>query len=85
MSALTNFLNVIKGDLEIALLPVGIGALQVLQKSPNAAGVLAAEAYLLGNAPAALLAGETQALQSGINDLEAKLAALQAAATAVKP
>ena len=80
MSALSNALNFIKGDLEVSLLPVVIGALQVLQKSPNGAGVLAAEAYLLGNAPTALVSLETSLLQQGIADLSAKLTALQAAA-----
>ena len=68
--------------IEVELIPVVVGALQVLQKSPNAAGVLAAEAYLLGNAPAALVAGETSLLQSGIADLQAALAKLQAPAVA---
>lgn len=80
MSALSNLLSLIKGDLEVDLLPVAIGGLQVLQKSPNAAGVAAAEAYVLGNAPAALLTGEAQLAQTVINDLSAELAKLQAAA-----
>lgn len=79
---LSNALAVIKGDLEVAGLPVLIGALGVLQKSPNALGVAAAEAYLLGNAPAALLAAETTVLSQGIADLNAKLQALMAAQTA---
>jgi hypothetical protein len=82
MSGLSNALALIKGDLEVTLLPVVIGALQVLQKSPGEQGILAAEAYLLGNAPAALISGETQLLQQGIADLSAKLAALEAAGTA---
>jgi hypothetical protein len=87
-SPLTNALNLIKGDLEIDLLPVVIGALQILQKSPNAMGVASAEAYLLGNAPAALLSLETSLLQTGISDLNARLQALMAAAAnpaAAKP
>ncbi len=79
-SFLSNALALIKGTLEVDGLPLVIGALQVLQKSPNAAGALAAEAYLLGNAPAALLSAETSLLQQGINDLQARLAALTAAA-----
>ena len=84
MSGLSNALALIKGDLEVTLLPVVIGALQVLAKSPGAQGVLAAEAYLLGNAPAALISGETALLQQGITDLNAKLQALEAA-QAAKP
>jgi hypothetical protein len=80
MSFLSNALAVIKGDLEASGIPVLIGALQILQKSPNAMGVAAAEAYLLGNAPAALLSAETNLLQQGITDLNAKLQALLAAA-----
>jgi hypothetical protein len=80
MSSLSNALALIKGDLEVTLLPVVIGALQVLEKSPGEQGILAAEAYLLGNAPAALIAGETTLLQQGISDLNTKLAALEAAA-----
>jgi hypothetical protein len=83
--ALTNLLTLIKGELQVELLPVAIGGLQVLEKSPNAAGIAAAEAYVLGNAPAALLAGQTTVLQTAITDLEAQLAKLQAAAAAPKP
>jgi hypothetical protein len=83
MSFLSNALNLIKGDLEIDGLPLVIGALQVLQKSPNAQGALAAEAYLLGNAPAALISAETQLLQQGISDLSAKLSAIEAAQNGV--
>lgn len=75
-SALSSALTLIKGDLQVDLLPVIIGALQVLQKSPGGQGVLAAEAYLLGNAPAALIATEAQLLQQGIADLEARLQAV---------
>jgi hypothetical protein len=82
MSNLSTFIALLKNNLEVELLPVAIGGLQILQKSPNAAGIVAAEAYVLGNAPAALLAGETQVLQAGITDLQAQLAKLQAAAAA---
>jgi hypothetical protein len=76
-NALTNLMTLIKGDLEVDLIPVAVGALQILQKSPNLLGVQAAEAYVLGNAPAALLSGATTLLQQEIAALEAKLAALQ--------
>lgn len=85
MSFLDNTLSLIKGELEVSALPVVIGALQILQKSPDAAGVMAAEAYVLGNMPAALLTGATTLLQEQIMALSAKLAALQAAGTAAKP
>jgi hypothetical protein len=79
-SFLQNLLNLIKGQLVIEGVPVAIGALQVFEKSPNAAGVAAAELYVLGNAPAALLAGETTLLQTVITDLSTQLAAYQQAA-----
>jgi hypothetical protein len=82
MSFLSNAMALIKGELEVTGVPIVIGALQILQKSPNAMGVAAAEAYLLGNAPAALLSGEAVLLQTTINDLNAQLAKLQAAGTA---
>lgn len=85
MSFLSNALALIKGDLEVDGLPVLIGALQILQKNPTILGVDAAEAYLLGNMPAALLTAETSLLQQGINDLSADFAKLQAAAAAAKP
>lgn len=81
-SALSNLVAFLKSDLEVELLPVAIGGLQILQKNPSAAGALAAEAYVLGNAPAALLAGEAALLQQGVNDLQAELAAAQAQAAA---
>jgi hypothetical protein len=81
-SFLTNALALIKGQLEPALLPMLIAALQILQKSPNAMGVGAAEAYLVGNAPAALLSAETALLQATINDLNSRLQALMAAQVA---
>lgn len=85
MSNITNIITIIKSNLEVDLIPVIIGAMQILQKSPNAAGVMAAEAYILGNAPAALLAGATTLLQQEIAALTAKLTAMQTAAAGVKP
>ena len=79
-SPLATALALIKSDLQVDLLPVIIGALQVLEKSPGEQGALAAEAYLLGNAPSALLSLETQLLQQGIADLEARLQAVAAPA-----
>jgi hypothetical protein len=77
MSNVNNLLDLIGNNLEADLLPVAIGALQILQKSPNLLGVEAAKAYVLGNAPAALLSGATTLLQQEVAALEAKLAALQ--------
>jgi hypothetical protein len=85
MSSLSNALTLIKNDLEVDFIPVIIGALQTLQKSPGVGGALAAEAYLLGNAPAALIGAEVQLLQEGIQDLGNKLASLTAAKTAPAP
>jgi hypothetical protein len=79
MSNVQALLNLIKGDLEVDLIPVGIGALQILEKTPGVLGIEAAEAYVLGNAPAALLAGATSLLQQEIAALNAKLQAMQAA------
>jgi hypothetical protein len=84
MSGLSDALNLLKGQLEVDLIPVIVGALGVLQKNPGPVGVAAAEAYLLGNAPAALLTAETGLLQQTINDLEAQLAKLTPAAPAAK-
>lgn len=85
MSFASNFVSFLKGELEVTAIPVVIGALQIFQKNPNAAGVAAAQAYFLGNAPAALLTAETALLQTGFNDIEAALTALQAqGAAAVK-
>jgi hypothetical protein len=84
-SSVNNLLTLIKGTIEVDLIPVAIGALQIVQKSPNLLGIEAAEAYVLGNAPAALLAGATSVLQQEIAALEAKLAALQAPTPAVAP
>lgn len=85
-SALSASLALLKSDLQIDFIPVLIGALQALQKSPGALGIAAAEAYLLGNAPAALLAAETSVIQTGIADLNARLTALETAGqAAVKP
>jgi hypothetical protein len=80
MSNASTFLTMLKNNLEVELIPVLIGSLQVYEKSPNAGGILAAEAYFLGNAPAALLSGETSLLQTGITDLQAALAKAEAAA-----
>jgi hypothetical protein len=83
MSNLSTLVSLLKNDLEAQLIPVAIGGLQILQKSPNAAGAIAAEAYVLGNAPAALLSGETTLLQAAITDLQTQLAKIQTpAATA---
>lgn len=82
---LSNALALIKGDISIEGIPVLIGALQAFTK-PNPLGVggqaAAAELYLLGNAPAALVAAETTILQQVVTDLSARLTAMQAAATA---
>lgn len=78
MSNVNSLLDLIKNNLEIELIPIAIGAMQILEKSPNATGALAAEAYILGNAPAALLSGATSLLQAEIAALSSKLAALQA-------
>lgn len=80
--SLQTVLNFIKSDVEVELIPVVVGALNIIEKQPGAPGLLAAEAYVLGNAPAALIAGQTQLLQEGINDLNAELAKIQAAASA---
>lgn len=81
-----DLITLLKSNLELDLIPIAIGAFQILEKSPNAAGAMAAEAYVLGNAPAALLSGATSVLQQEIAMLTAKLQALQAApAAAPKP
>lgn len=84
-SFLTNALTLIKGDISADGIPVLIGALQQFTK-PNPLGVggqaAAAELYLLGNAPGALIAAETTLLQQAVQDLSARLSALQTAATA---
>jgi hypothetical protein len=84
-SFLTNALTLIKGDISADGIPVLIGALQQFIK-PNPLGVsgqaAAAELYLLGNAPGALIAAETALLQQTVTDLSARLTALQTAATA---
>jgi hypothetical protein len=90
MSNVNSLLDLIKSNLEVDLIPVGIGALQILEKDPSLLGIEAAEAYVLGNAPAALLSGATTLLQQEVTALNAKLQALQAAqtsaaATAAKP
>lgn len=82
MSNVNSLLTLIKSNLELDLIPVAIGAFQILQKSPNLLGAEAAEAYVLGNAPAALLSGATTILQQEIANLTAKLQAMQAAQAA---
>ena len=74
-----SFITLLEGNLEVNLIPVAIGALQILQKNPSILGIEAAKAYVLGNAPAALLNGATTLLQQEITALTAKLAAMQAA------
>lgn len=80
-----NALNFIKSDLEVTLIPVVIGALQAYQKSPGALGLAAAELYVLGNAPAALLQAESGVISAGIADLNAILQTELAAQAAAKP
>lgn len=82
MSNVNSLLDLIKSNLEVDLIPVGIGALQILEKEPGLLGIEAAEAYILGNAPAALLSGATTLLQQEVTALNAKLQALQTAAAA---
>ena len=79
MNNLDAALTLIKSNLEVNLLPVIIGALQVLQKDPSVVGIAAAEAYLLGNAPAALLIAKATLMQTVINDLNAQMQKLVAA------
>jgi hypothetical protein len=83
-SFLTNALALIKGDIDVDGIPVLIGALQQFTK-PNPLGIqgqaTAAELYLIGNAPAALITAETTLLQQAVTDLTARLTALQTAAT----
>jgi hypothetical protein len=81
-SSVNNLITLIKTQFEVDLIPVAIGAFQILQKSPNLLGAEAAEAYILGNAPAALLSGATTLLQQEIAALTAKLTAFQAAQSA---
>ena len=82
---LSNALALIKGDISVEGIPVLIGALQAFTK-PNPLGIggqaAAAELYLIGNAPQALVAAETSLLQQTVNDLSAHLTAMQTAATA---
>jgi hypothetical protein len=80
--SLSSTIAYIESDLEIALIPVVIGALQIFQKNPNLLGAAAAEAYILANAPAALLTAEAGAVNGAINTLNTKLQALLAAAQA---
>lgn len=86
MSSLSAFLTFVKNDLKKEFIPIAIGALQEAEKTPGALGIAAAEAYVLGNAPAALLQEETSVIQQGISDLQARLTTLESAtqvATAV--
>jgi hypothetical protein len=85
MSNVNSLITLIKSNLEVDLIPVAIGALQILEKNPNILGIDAAEAYILGNAPAALLSSETSLLQQVIASLTAKLLAMQTGATAPTP
>lgn len=82
MSALSSFIAFVEAELEVDFIPIAIGALAILQKSPNALGAAAAEAYVLANAPAALLAAETGTVTAGINALNTKLQSWLAAAQA---
>jgi hypothetical protein len=84
-SNVNSLINLIKNDFEVDLIPVAIGALQILEKNPSVLGAGAAEAYILGNAPAALLSGATTLLQQEVADLQAKLSAMQAAQTGGAP
>jgi hypothetical protein len=84
VSNVNALITLIEGGLEVNLIPVGIGALQILQKSPNIAGIEAAKLYILGNAPAALLNDATTLLQQEVTTLTAKLQAAQAAAAALQ-
>ena len=83
-SFLSNALALIKGDISVDGIPVLIGALQQFLK-PNPLGISgqagAAELYLIGNAPGALIAAETTLLQQAVSDLSARLTAMQAAST----
>lgn len=75
---LQNMVQLIKGDLETTGIPVAIGALQILSKNGvNAASVAAAELYLLGNAPAALITAEQTFAQQELAALSNVLAALK--------
>lgn len=79
---LKQFLQLLGDDAAVDLAPVAIGALQTLQKSPGLLGVAAAKAYLLGNAPAALLKLESDFTSQAVNALQNDLTNLQAQAAA---
>jgi hypothetical protein len=85
MSNVNNVITLFESNLEADLLPVIIGGLQIIQKDPSILGVEAAKAYVLGNAPAALLAGATSLLQQEIAALEAKLAAMKMSVPGAAP
>jgi hypothetical protein len=80
MSFLSNAVALIKGDLEADGIPVAIGALSILQKNGiNAASIAAAELYLMGNAPAALITAEQQFAQQELAALSTALAGIKIA------
>lgn len=81
-STAKNFLAFIEGEVEVTAIPVIMGALAILKANPTVAGVLAAKAYFLGNAPAALLTGETSLIQTGFADISTFLTGLQASGAA---
>lgn len=81
-SPIANALKFLEGDLEVNLIPVLLGAIAIVQKSPTVLGRAAAKAYLLGNAPAALLAAEGTAVTSGLSTLAADLQKMLASAGA---
>jgi hypothetical protein len=84
VSNVNNLITLIEGNLEVDLLPVAIGALQILEKNPSLLGIEEAKAYIFGNTPAALLSGATSLLQQEVTALNAKLQAMQAAAAKPK-
>jgi hypothetical protein len=73
MSQLSNFVAFIEADLEVDFIPIAQGALAILAKSPNALGAAAAEAYVLANAPAELLAAESSLINAGFAEVSSKL------------
>lgn len=80
MSLLQNAFNLLKGDLEADGIPVVIGALSILQKQGvNVASLAAAKVYVLGNAPAALLAAEQTFAQQELTALSTDLQAIKPA------
>ncbi len=80
MSLIQNAFNLLKGDLETDGIPVIVGALSILQKDGvNVVSLAAAKAYILGNAPAALLAAEQSFAQQELAALSNSLAAIKPA------